>query len=56
MSKDMASILQSTALYAPDILVQCEVCGKVGSYHDILTLTYPDGKTRTAHVKCVNGE
>ena len=42
MSKDLASILQATALYSPGVLTKCERCGKVGSDHDIPTLDFYD--------------
>lgn len=38
----------------PEVFTTCEKCGKQGEYHDIPTLTYPDGKERTLCEKCKN--
>jgi len=45
MTEELAEQLEGTALCSPEILTQCEVCGKVGPTGDIITLWMGDDPT-----------
>ncbi len=45
MTEELAEQLEGTALCSPEILTQCEVCGKVGPTGDIITIWMGDDPT-----------